>query len=177
MFWENFWPNFISTLIGVFVAGILSALTILWQIKKQNTSIYISTLKTLLVEVADNKKTMLEGEKFKLIMGDIKHELLMTEFSKIALDGALSSERLNHINSDKITNKLLMHSKKIYMHNITEAMIISNLGIFTSDKPEFLNWLIENLNEKQLLLTVDFDMIIDALTVEILKYDKTTHIN
>lgn len=171
-FWQEFIPNFIATLLGLVIAALISIFTYRWQEEKRDKSMYVSTLKTLLSEVKHNKITVDTGEKFRLVRNGVTEELLLTEFSKTALDGALASERLNRIQNNSLTDKLIAHSKRINLHNNTEIMIFTHMGTFTLDSPQYLDWLIENMNEKQEILKKDFKTIINMLGKEIDKYSQ-----
>lgn len=172
VFWSEFWPGFISTVLGIILTGLISLFTILWQVKRQQVSIYLSTIKTLLSEVKDNNRVITSGEKFTLNLFNIEHKLLMTQFGHVVLDGALSSERLNNFFNDELTNELVLFNRKIKLHNFTEGLLTEGLADTKDEKRSYLEWMIENLNTKQELLLVDFETVIRLLEREIFKYEK-----
>lgn len=157
MFWEQFWPQFSATLIGVLLGGAITFCLVKWQIKKEITNNYTSTLRSLFSEFQENERALRQGESFEIHTNNKKYKLIIGILNKSVLAGALGSGRLGIVSDHKLIASLVFLERKIELHNQITLALMGNLdSLVNTTHDGILNWFISNLSEKQKSLMDDF---------------------
>lgn len=168
---NQFWPNFLATLIGVILGGIITLYVTYRGIRAQSKANYISTLKTLFSEIQDNEHALRNGEPFNLKIMEKQYKPLFLLLCTQVISGSLSSERLGTLANHKLIATLVNEERKLSLHNLLVSQLMSMLSAQEWDskiKIDIFNWLYTNLQEKQKIIAQDCLDLMSILEAEII---------